>query len=75
MTPKQVDKWKKEVGQRLRDAIKLYYGYRQECVFAELVGISQGSLSDILNGKSSPSALTLKKIGEKTNIDILKLLA
>ena len=75
MTPKQIDQWKREVGERLREEIKHDFGYRKEYQFAEYIGISQGSLSDILNGKSSPSALTLKYIAEKTPINIVKLLA
>lgn len=75
MTPKQIDKWKHKVGYKLRLAIFDRLGYRKEYKFAKLIGISQGSLSDILNGNSAPSALTLKYISEKTDIDIVKLLA
>ena len=75
MTPKQVKQWKKEVGNRLFIEIYNYLGNRKQHVFAKLIGISQGSLSDILNGKSAPSALTLKYIAEKTDIDIVKLIA
>lgn len=75
MTPKQIDQWKREVGKRLRRCIAMVHGRRKEYRFAKFIGISQGSLSDILNGKSSPSALTLKYIAEKTDIDIVKLLA
>jgi len=37
--------------------------------FAEIIGISQGSLSDIENGKTNPSADTLASIVRKTDID------
>ncbi|MBS4068910.1 MAG: helix-turn-helix transcriptional regulator [Sulfurimonas sp.] len=37
--------------------------------FAALIGISQGSLSDIENGKTKPSAETLVKIVRNTDID------
>lgn len=38
--------------------------------FAELIGISQGSLSDIENEKTNPSAETLESIVRNTDIDI-----
>lgn len=61
-TDRQKAEWQKDVGKRLREIIEDVYGYRQECRFARDVGISQGSLSDILNGKSTPSAYTLVKM-------------
>ena len=61
-TDRQKAEWQKDVGKRLREVIEDVYGYRQEYRFAKEVGISQGSLSDILNGKSTPSAYTLIKI-------------
>lgn len=54
--------WQVSVGKRLREAIHKYYGPRSEHQFAKDIGISQGSLSDICNGNSQPSALTLLKI-------------
>ncbi len=42
--------------------------------FAHLIGISQGSLSDIENCNSDPSASTITKIATKTNCDIYWLL-
>lgn len=66
--------WKKEVGQRLRLAIKKRYGKRRECEFANEIGVSQGSLSEIINGISAPSALTLFKIQFHTTINISRLL-
>ena len=41
---------------------------------AKLIQISQGSLSDIENNKSLPSADTLSKLHMKTNINIVWLL-
>lgn len=41
---------------------------------AALIGISQGSLSDIENNKSLPSAITLAKFHQRTNLNILWLL-
>lgn len=37
--------------------------------FAKLIGISQGSLSDIENNKSDPSAHTLVKFLTRTDVD------
>lgn len=42
--------------------------------FAHHIGISQGSLSDIENCNSDPSASTIAKIATKTNCDIYWLL-
>lgn len=55
------------IGARIRD-------YRQRkglkvADFAKLIGISQGSLSDIENGKTKPSADTLASIIRNTDID------
>ena len=61
-TERQKAEWQKEIGRRLREAIEAEYGYRQEYVFAKAIGISQGSLSDIISGKSTPSAYTLVKM-------------
>ncbi len=69
-----IAQWKKEVGERLRVAIIRIYGKRQAYQFAKHIGISQGSLSDITNGVSSPSALTLLKIHQNSTINIIKLL-
>lgn len=41
---------------------------------AKLIKISQGSLSDIENSKSNPSALTIVKFINKTNINIMWML-
>ena len=42
--------------------------------FAKVIGISQGSLSDIENEKSLPSADTLAKIEKKTTLNIVGVL-
>jgi transcriptional regulator with XRE-family HTH domain len=44
-------------------------GIRTVTNFSEIIGISQGSLSDIENEKTFPSADTLHKIVEKTDIN------
>jgi len=72
--PKHVEQWRIDMGQRLRVLIKVKYGKRKEHVFAEEIGISQGSLSEILNGISTPSALTLLKIIENTNMSVIYIL-
>jgi transcriptional regulator with XRE-family HTH domain len=55
------------IGKRIRD-------YREGkglkvAAFASIIGISQGSLSDIENGKTKPSADTLSRIVRNTDID------
>lgn len=60
------------IGKRIRE-------YRQNkgvkvADFAALIGISQGSLSDIENGKTKPSAETLASIVRNTDIDATWLL-
>ena len=72
--PRDVDQWRKDMGKRLRELIKAKYGYRQEKVFAEEIGMSQGSVSDIINGKATPHALTLLKIMENTNMSVTYIL-
>lgn len=66
--------FKKRVGKRLRAEIKLNFGSRKEFKFAKQIRISQGSLSDILNGHSSPSAETLVKIHNQGRINMMYLL-
>lgn len=68
------DRWKKAVGKELRKQIIKHYGEQRECDFAKDIGISQGSVSEIVNGISSPSGLTLKLIDEFTDINPMKLL-
>ncbi len=41
---------------------------------AQVIGISQGSLSDIENNKSLPSADTLAKLFKYTNLNVIWLL-
>ena len=72
--PNHVEQWRGAMGQRLREIIKVKYGTRKEHQFAEEIGISQGSLSEILNGISTPSALTLLKIMENTNMSVTYIL-
>jgi transcriptional regulator with XRE-family HTH domain len=69
---------------RYRDIVKEYFGMgighrlkeyrrikriRTSTSFSEIIGISQGSLSDIENEKTFPSADTLKKIIKNTDIN------
>jgi len=74
MNQVQIDNWKIDMGQRLRDVIKGRFGPLAEHKFAKCINISQGSLSDILNGHNTPSAFTLFKIGDRTTIDIKYIL-
>lgn len=67
---KDIASWKRDMGIRLCTAIEATRGYRKEYLFAKEIGISQGSLSDIINGRSTPSALTLLKIMENTDFNI-----
>lgn len=59
---KRIRRWRKE-----KKKIKSYE-------LARLLDISQGSLSDIENEKSLPSAGTIKAFHEKTDMDIIWLL-
>lgn len=61
-TDQQKQLWQEGMGDRLRSEVKRLYGRHKEKVFAEDINLSHGSLSDILNGKSTPSAMTLLKI-------------
>ena len=70
-TSRQKADWQNDMGKRLRELIEDAYGYRQEYKFAKEIGISQGSLSDILNGKSTPSAYTLVKMARFFDINDL----
>jgi len=71
---REFHQWKRDVGTRLRKAIEVEYGERQMFQFAKDVGISQGSLSEIVNGISLPCAHTLFKITENTTISVQYLL-
>lgn len=69
-TGRQKDQWQKSVAYGLREAIADLYGKRSEYRFAKAIGISQGSLSDILNGHSMPSAYTLVKMSSVLGLDV-----
>jgi transcriptional regulator with XRE-family HTH domain len=56
------------MGQRLKEYQKIKR-IRTITSFSEIIGISQGSLSDIENEKTFPSADTLKKIVKNTDIN------
>ena len=56
------------IGQRLKEYRKIK-GIRTITSFSETIGISQGSLSDIENEKTFPSADTLQKIIQNTDIN------
>jgi len=62
----------KTMGQRLR-AFRKDWGLNL-VEFCKIIGISQGSLSDLENSKSLPSAMTLKGLCLRTNINIHWLL-
>ena len=63
-TTKQKEHWSRDVAEGLREMIKDQYGYRADYKFAADIGISQGSLSDLLNGHSLPAAYTLVKMAD-----------
>jgi transcriptional regulator with XRE-family HTH domain len=56
------------IGRRLKEYRKIK-GIRTITSFSEIIGISQGSLSDIENEKTFPSADTLQKIIQNTDIN------
>lgn len=62
----------KNVGSRLREWRKTIHLKSYE--LARLIHISQGSLSDIENNKSLPSADTIAKLYQHTTINIIWLL-
>lgn len=61
------------IGQRLKEYRKIK-GIRTITRFSEIVGISQGSLSDIENEKTFPSADTMQKIARNTDVNLHWLL-
>lgn len=68
MKTKNTEKFKKAVGKRLR-------AYRKTLPlnvvdFAAKIKISQGTLSELENGISAPSAQTLANLYQITDIDI-----
>lgn len=60
------------LGSRLREWRKSY-GIRAQAL-AKLIGVSQGSISDIENGVTNPSVNTILKFLKKTGINIHWLL-
>lgn len=61
-----------KIGQRIRE-IRTQRSMKT-AVFAKLIGISQGSLSDIENGKTNPRASTLQNLVTVLDVDPLWLL-
>ena len=69
----KIEKFKVATGRRLRS-------YRKSLglnviSFARKIKISQGTLSELENGISAPSAYTLASLCQHTDIDIVWLLA
>lgn len=62
MTPKQKDKLKLKIGQNIRDICYEVYGPRNQQKLAKALKLSQGSMSDIMNGKSFPCCETLRAL-------------
>lgn len=62
-----------ELGHHLKKARESQRMSQQEV--AELLGISQKTLSNMESGKAKPSVIQLAKIGEIYGLDILKLLS
>jgi transcriptional regulator with XRE-family HTH domain len=60
------------IGDRIKQIRKINGLNQKE--FANLIGISQGTLSDIENGKCNPSAETLLSLKMKYSVDINWLL-
>ncbi|QWU15622.1 helix-turn-helix domain-containing protein [Paenibacillus sophorae] len=56
------------IGDKVK-AVRLKYNLNQ-ISFAEKIGISQGRLSEIEQGKTKPSAETLKELRKKFNVDL-----
>lgn len=71
MNEKEIAQLRIEIGERLRRVIRDTYGPHREQYFAnEVLKISQGSLSDIINGKYFPAGTTLYKIMTLTDLDV-----
>jgi len=60
------------LGQKIK-AIRIKHNQNQ-VTFAESIGISQGRLSELEQGKTKPSADTLKELRKKFNVDLNWLL-
>ncbi|MDQ0092081.1 transcriptional regulator with XRE-family HTH domain [Paenibacillus anaericanus] len=56
------------IGDKVK-AIRLQHELNQ-IAFADKIGISQGRLSEIEQGKTKPSAETLKELRKKFNVDL-----
>jgi len=67
-------RWKTALGIELKKQIIKYYGEHRVFEFAQDIGVSQGSVSEIVNGISAPSSLTLKLIDQFTEINVMGLL-
>lgn len=61
-----------KIGQRIRQVRE--NNSLKTAAFAKIIGISQGSLSDIENGKTNPRASTLQNLVSSMNVDPLWLL-
>jgi len=73
-TDRQKDQWQQAVAYRLREMIADRHGKRKEYRFAKAIGISQGSLSDLLNGHSMPAAHTLVKMATVLGVNVSDIL-
>jgi transcriptional regulator with XRE-family HTH domain len=61
-----------KIGQRIREVRE--QNSLKTAAFAKIIGISQGSLSDIENGKTNPRASTLQNLVSSMHVDPLWLL-
>lgn len=68
------DDYSGAVGARLMQWLTKNGYHRQMFKFAAEIGLSQGSLSDLINGKSCPAAATLARFHAYAGIDIVWLL-
>jgi transcriptional regulator with XRE-family HTH domain len=58
---------------RLNYYYKRYYKHMNQTEFAQLLGISQSFVSQLLKGRRMPSADILFQISEKLNVPVEKL--
>jgi len=58
---------------RLNFYYKRYYKHMNQTEFAQLLGISQSFVSQLLKGKRKPSMDVLFQISEKLNVPVEKL--
>lgn len=68
LTPQQKQALKKMIGQNIRNLSKELYGHRKDFLMAEALYISQGTLSDIMTGRSFPSCITIIKLAKLMEI-------